>query len=212
MQSTVYRTLDEDKKAAWVIFSLIFIAVFREGLETVLFIIAEFQSGLIPVLGAIGGLTIAVLIGMVLFKWSIRINLSQFLQWIGILLLIIVSGLVISALRHLDAVVMAYNQINAMNICQIGSAPCILGLQIWDFSDKLLHHQFPRILLKIMVGYNQKLYLAQALVYILFWLIIGGLYFCSINQTTRLKLAANINKLQRYRYFKYLYKLVFIQT
>lgn len=68
-------------------------------------------------MGAIGGLTIAVLIGMLLFKWSIRINLSQFLQWIGILLLIIVSGLVISALRHLDAVVMAYNQINAMNIC-----------------------------------------------------------------------------------------------
>lgn len=187
IQNSVTSALDEDKKAAWAIFSLIFIAVFREGLETALFIVAQFQSGLIPVLGAIGGLTIAVLIGMLLFKWSIRINLSQFFQWMGVLLLIIVSGLVISALRHLDAAVMAYNQINALNICQIGSNACILGLQIWDFSEILPDKQFPGILLKTLFGYNQKLYLAQALGYILFWLIIGGSYFRSLNQPTPLK-------------------------
>ena len=62
IQTSVKTALNEDKKAAWAIFSLIFIAVFREGLETALFIVAQFQSGLIPVLGAIGGLTIAVLI------------------------------------------------------------------------------------------------------------------------------------------------------
>jgi high-affinity iron transporter len=36
IQSYVTSALDEDKKAAWAIFSLIFIAVFREGLETYL--------------------------------------------------------------------------------------------------------------------------------------------------------------------------------
>lgn len=76
-------------------------------------------------MGAIGGLTIAVLIRMLLFKWSIRINLSQFFQLMGILLLIIVSGLLISALRHLDAAVMTYKQINAIKICQQGSNACI---------------------------------------------------------------------------------------
>ncbi len=134
---------------------------------------------------------------MLLFKWSIRINLSQFLQWMGILLLIIISGLVISALHHLDAAVMAYNQINGMNICQLGSNACILDLQVWDFSEILLDKQFPGILLKTLFAYNQKLYLAQALGYILFWLTIGGLYFRSLNQPTLLKPATKINELQR---------------
>ncbi|MBE9055010.1 FTR1 family protein [Sphaerospermopsis sp. LEGE 08334] len=193
IQTSVKTALNEDKKAAWAIFSLIFIAVFREGLETALFIVAQFQSGLIPVLGAIGGLTIAVLMGMLLFKWSIRINLSQFFQWMGILLLTIVSGLVISALRHLDAAVTAFNKINALNICQGGSNACVLGFQIWDFSDILPDKQFPGILLKTLFGYNQKLYLAQAVAYILFWIVIGGLYFRSLNQTAPLKLASKVN-------------------
>ncbi|TAF10474.1 MAG: FTR1 family iron permease [Nostocales cyanobacterium] len=193
IQTSVNTALNEDKKAAWAIFSLIFIAVFREGLETALFIVAQFQSGLIPVLGAIGGLTIAVLMGMLLFKWSIRINLSQFFQWMGILLLTIVSGLVISALRHFDAAVTAFNQINALNICQGGSNACVLGFQIWDFSDILPDKQFPGILLKTLFGYNQKLYLAQAVAYILFWIVIGGLYFRSLNQTAPLKPATKVN-------------------
>ncbi len=144
-------------------------------------------------MGAIGGLTIAVLIGMLLFKWIIRINVSQFFQLMGILLLIIVSGLVISALRHLDAAVMAYKQINAIKICQQGSNACILGLQIWDFSEILPDKQFPGILLKTLFAYKQKFYLAQALGYILFWLLISGLYFRSLNQPTPLKPVTEIN-------------------
>jgi high-affinity iron transporter len=68
-----------------------------------------------------------------------------------------------------------------------------LGLQIWDFSEILPDKQFPGILLKILFAYKQKLYLAQALGYILFWLLISGLYFRSLNQPTPLKPVTKIN-------------------
>ncbi|MEH2384967.1 MAG: FTR1 family protein [Nostoc sp.] len=195
IEGSVKTALGEDNRAAWAIFSLVFIAVFREGLETALFIVAKFQEGLTPILGAIAGLAIAVIIGMLLFKWSVRINLRQFFQVMGVFLLLIVSGLVISALRHLDAAAIAFSQINpeVFGLCGQGNTSCLLGLQIWDLSTILPDRQFPGILLKTLFGYTQKLYLVQAMAYLLFWAIVGGLYFRSLDQPTQLKPASKLN-------------------
>ncbi|MBD2360572.1 FTR1 family protein [Anabaena minutissima FACHB-250] len=190
---SVKSALGQDKKAAWAIFSLIFIAVFREGLETAVFIIAKFQQGWTPVLGAIAGLIMAAVIGMLLFKWSIRINLRQFFQAMGVLLLLIVSGLVISAFRHLDAAAIAFNHINPSisNTCGLENTSCLLGPLMWDLSEILPDRQFPGILLKTLFGYTQKLYLVQAIAYLLFWLTVGSLYFRSLHKPTQLKTVAN---------------------
>ncbi|MEH1835482.1 MAG: FTR1 family protein [Nostoc sp.] len=195
IEGSVKTALGEDNRAAWAIFSLVFIAVFREGLETALFIVAKFQEGLTPVLGAIAGLAIAVVIGMLLFKWSVRVNLRQFFQVMGVFLLLIVSGLVISALRHLDAAAIAFSQINpeVLGVCGQGNTSCLLGPQIWDLSTILPDRQFPGILLKTLFGYTQKLYLVQAMGYLLFWAIVGGLYFRSLDQPTQLKPASKLN-------------------
>ncbi|WP_193197611.1 FTR1 family iron permease [Nostoc sp. MG11] len=194
IEGSVKSALGNDNRAAWAIFSLIFIAVFREGVETALFIVAKFQEGWIPVLGAIGGLSTAVLIGMLLFKWSIRINLSQFFQVMGVFLLMIVSGLVISAFRHLDAAAIAWSQINSSVVeCGQGSTSCLLGPQVWDLSGILPDRQFPGILLKTLFGYTQKLYLVQAAGYLLFWAIVGSLYFRSLSQPRQLKPATKLN-------------------
>ncbi|MDZ8050491.1 MAG: FTR1 family protein [Aulosira sp. ZfuVER01] len=189
IEGSVKSALGQDNRAAWAIFSLIFIAVFREGLETAVFIVAKFQQGWTPVLGAIGGLAMAVVIGMLLFKWSIRINLKQFFQVMGVLLLLIVSGLVISALRHLDAAAIAFSQIkpSVSYTCGLENTSCLLGPIIWDLSAILPDKQFPGILLKTLFGYTQKLYLVQAIGYILFWVMVGSLYFRSLNQPTQLK-------------------------
>jgi high-affinity iron transporter len=187
IEGSVKSALNEDKQASVAIFSLIFVAVFREGLETALFIVAKFQEGLTPVLGAIAGLCMAVVIAMLLFKWSVRINLKQFFQVMGVLLLLIVSGLVISALRHLDAAAIAFHHIQpeVLTFCGQENTSCLLGAQIWDLSHTLPDGEFPGILLKTLFGYRQKLYLVQAVGYLLFWAIVGGLYFRSLNQPTQ---------------------------
>ncbi|WP_414575236.1 FTR1 family iron permease [Anabaena sp. CCY 9402-a] len=193
IEGSVKSALGQDSKAAWAIFSLIFIAVFREGLETAVFIVAKFQEGWTPVLGAIAGLIMAAVIGMLLFKWSIRINLRQFFQAMGVLLLLIVSGLVISAFRHLDAAAIAFNHINPSisNTCGLENTSCLLGPLMWDLSEILPDRQFPGILLKTLFGYTQKLYLVQAIGYLLFWLTVGSLYFRSLHKPTQLKTVAN---------------------
>ena len=78
VEGTVTAVIQKGNSAGWGIFTLIFIAVLREGFESVLFILAKFQQGLIPALGAITGIGVAAGIGVLLFKWGIKINLRRF--------------------------------------------------------------------------------------------------------------------------------------
>ncbi|MBD2089703.1 FTR1 family iron permease [Microcoleus sp. FACHB-1515] len=168
------------ESAAWGVFSLVAIAVLREGFETVLFIAAQFQSGWMSAIGAVAGLIGATLIGFLLFKLGVKINLRQFFQVMGVLLLLIVSGLVVSALRHFDRAALLFSQMHPeSNLCGTG-ASCILGGKIWDLTDVLPDRQFPGILLKAFFGYTQTLYLWQAIAYVTFLLTIGSIYFQSI--------------------------------
>ena len=183
VEGSVSAVLQQDRGAGWGVFGLIFIAVLREGFETVLFIAAQVQQGLVPVLGAIAGLTGAAAIGVLLFKWGVKIDLRRFFQVMGVLLLLIVSGLVISALKHLDAALLMLSQLNPQfaALCFSASTSCILGPQVWDASNFLPDRQFPGILLKSLFGYRQQLYLLQAVAYLAFLITVGSLYFRSLS-------------------------------
>lgn len=181
IEGSVQSAVTEDGVAAWGIFSLIATAVLREGFETVLFLAAQFEAGWTPVVGAIAGIAGAVVIGVLLFKWGIKINLKRFFQIMGILLLLIVSGLVISALRHLDAAAIAFVQLRPQfaALCWSTSPTCLLGPLVWDAHAVLPDNQFPGILLKTLFGYRQTLYTVQAIGYLLFLSVVGSLYFRS---------------------------------
>ncbi|HBW57713.1 MAG TPA: hypothetical protein DEF27_07875, partial [Oscillatoriales bacterium UBA8482] len=94
VEGAVKAAIDQSKTAAgWGIFGLIFIAVLREGLETVVFILATFEQGIMPAIGAVLGLLVAAGLGILLFKWGVKINIRLFFQFMGIFLLLIVAGL-----------------------------------------------------------------------------------------------------------------------
>lgn len=187
IEGAVSLALQQDTQAGWGVFSLIFIAVLREGFETVLFIVAKFQQGIIPVLGALGGLGLAAGIGVLLFQWGVKINLRLFFQAMGVLLLLITGGLVISALKHFDVAIGTLGQLDPQfsDLClssttsSKGSA-CILGPILWDTTKVLPDNQFPGLILKTLFGYTQKLYLVQAIAYCGFLLITGVVYFQSL--------------------------------
>lgn len=188
VEGTIASALKQNNSAAgWGIFSLIFIAVLREGFETVLFIAANFQQGIVPALGAVGGLVVAIVIGFLLFKWGIKINIRLFFQVMGVLLLLIVAGLVVSALAHFDTAVSVLAQMDRQseNLCfyyeRFTKNPsCILGPRVWDASKILPDNQFPGIILKTLFGYRQNIFLVQAVAYVLFLVTVGGLYFRSL--------------------------------
>jgi high-affinity iron transporter len=165
------------------IFSLIFVAVLREGIETVLFIGAQVQQGWVPFLGAIGGMIGATIVGLLIFKGGRRINLRLFFQIMGAVLLLIVAGLVVTALRKAEASLGLLSQINPVwqQLCWGENASCLLGGEIWDLSDRLPDSQFPGLLMKALFGYTQHLYWLQAIAYVAFLSIIGGRYWRSLN-------------------------------
>lgn len=166
------------------IFVLVFIAVLREGFETVLFITTQFQEDyLSSAVGAIVGLLLASLMGWSLFYWGIKINIRSFFQIMGVFLLLIVAGLVVSALKNFDGAMTILSQINPnyQDICLFDRGSCLLGVKVWNASNFLPDGKFPGILLKTLFGYREQIYLVQLICYFLFLGIVGKLYFSSLN-------------------------------
>ena len=187
VEGAVSTALKQNASGGWGVFTLILIAVLREGFETVLFIAANFQQGLIPAFGALAGLAAAAGIGVLLFKWGVKINIRLFFQVMGVLLLLIVAGLVISALKHFDDAVASLAQMDRQSesLCfyyeRFAKDPaCILGPKVWDTSKILPDDQFPGIILKALFGYREKIYLVQSVAYVVFLLTVGGVYFRSL--------------------------------
>ncbi|MBW4451420.1 MAG: FTR1 family iron permease [Nostoc indistinguendum CM1-VF10] len=188
VEGAVTQALTQNSNAGWGVFTLILVAVVREGFETVLFVAANIlQQGLMPALGAIGGLVVASAIGVLLFKWGVKINIRQFFQVMGVLLVLIVAGLVVSALKHFDDAVVnfALSSRARESLCfyyerftKVHS--CILGPMVSNTSRILPDEQFPGVILKSLFGYRDNLYLVQAVGYVTFLLTIGGVYFRSL--------------------------------
>jgi high-affinity iron transporter len=191
VEGAVTTALTQNSNAGWGVFTLILVAVVREGFETVLFVAANFQQGLLPTLGALGGLAAAAAIGVLLFKWGVKINIRQFFQVMGVLLVLIVAGLVVSALQHFDTAMssLSLSSRASENICFYyehftRTHSCILGPIVWNTKKILPDEQFPGIIFKSLFGYTDNLYLVQAVGYLVFILGIGGLYFRSITVTS----------------------------
>jgi high-affinity iron transporter len=185
IEGNIQTALQQESTAKKQIFLLVFIAVVREGFETVLFISAQFQdSWLAPTLGAIAGLSSAALLGFLLFKGGVKLNIRRFFQIMGIFLLLIVAGLLVSVLKHLDATLSLLGTLDPalQSWCVIPGESCLLGNKFWDLSQILPDKQFPGILLKALFGYRQVLYWGQAIAYVVFLGVVGSKYWLSLNQ------------------------------
>lgn len=90
---------DVDKNLAgngWGIMVLAFLSVGREGIETAVFIWAAANATgerILPTLGAILGLGIAALLGWLIFKGMLNLNLKKFFTWSGAFLILVAAGI-----------------------------------------------------------------------------------------------------------------------
>ena len=88
----------------WGIFLFVFLMIFREGVETVLMLLAVGfnTSGVLDIVGAVVGLGLAVLFGVSFVRGSIRINLRSFFRMTTVILSVIVVQLAITGLHELS--------------------------------------------------------------------------------------------------------------
>jgi high-affinity iron transporter len=185
VESAVGSALKTDAQAGWGIFGLVFFAILREGFETVLFIASKFQQGIVPAVGAIAGIVTSSLIGMLLFKWGMRLNIRKFFAVMGVLLLLIIAGLVVTSLGKFDQAINAVAQMSreSQGICffyERFAKPldkdCILGPMVWNLSKTLPEDRFPGMVFSALFGYAQRLYLVQAVCYVVFLVGVGSIY------------------------------------
>ncbi|MBN9063217.1 MAG: iron transporter [Rhizobiales bacterium 65-9] len=107
MSSEIRRGVDEalasSHGVARALISMAFLAVAREGLESVFFLLAIFQQGAGPTaaLSALAGLAVAMLLGLAIYHGGARIDLRRFFRWTGVFILVVAAGLLAGALRHL---------------------------------------------------------------------------------------------------------------
>lgn len=81
------------------------VAVGREGLETALFLYPTFQAqgaGAGPAIGAILGIATAVALGALLYRGSLKLNLSVFFRVTGALLIVIAAGVLAYGIHDLQ--------------------------------------------------------------------------------------------------------------
>jgi high-affinity iron transporter len=79
-----------------------FLAVLREGFETVVFLLATFNAShnmAASAAGAVLGILVAVALGYGIYKGGVRINLGRFFRVTGIVLVVIAAGLVMTAIH-----------------------------------------------------------------------------------------------------------------
>ncbi len=82
-----------------------FVAVAREGLETALFLWAAAKSagsGATPLVGASLGIVTAVVLGYLLYKRAVTINLATFFTWTGAGLIVIAGGVLAYGVHDLQ--------------------------------------------------------------------------------------------------------------
>jgi len=86
------------------LFLFVFLMVFREGMETVLFLAAVSlrTSELLNFMGGLLGLAAAVGLGIALFKGSLKVNLRKFFAVTTLVLLVIAAQLLVSGVHELS--------------------------------------------------------------------------------------------------------------
>jgi high-affinity iron transporter len=95
--------------APWSLAIVALLAVGREGLETALFLWAATQTAAQggasttgPLLGAALGLLVAVVLGYLIYRGALKINLSRFFTWTGAFLIVIAAGVLAYGVHDLQ--------------------------------------------------------------------------------------------------------------
>jgi high-affinity iron transporter len=110
MSTALRSRVDQAVEAGpWSLTVVAMLAVGREGLETALFLWAATQATTrqtggtsVPLLGAALGLATAVLLGYLIYRGALKINLTRFFTWTGSFLIVVAAGVLAYGVHDLQ--------------------------------------------------------------------------------------------------------------
>ncbi len=89
----------------WALVAIGFVSVAREGVETTLFLwamVQSFQDQSVALLGAVAGLAVAVVLGWLISRGMLRLDLGRFFTWSGGFLVVVAAGVLAYAIHDLQ--------------------------------------------------------------------------------------------------------------
>ncbi|MFQ6058328.1 MAG: iron uptake transporter permease EfeU [Anaerolineae bacterium] len=145
----------------WALASLSFIAVFREGVETVLFLsAAAFVAAAGETLwGGLLGLAAAIVVGWLIFATTVRLDVRRFFDVTSVLLLLFAAGLLAHGVHEFQ---------------EAGLIPVIIE-HVWDINHILNEKSTLGSILKSLLGYNGNPSLMEVLSYIGYYVVVLSL-------------------------------------
>lgn len=138
----------------WALIGMVFLAVAREGLESVFFLLAIFQqsSGWQAPVGALAGIALSVVIGYGLYSGGIRLDLRRFFRLTGLFILLVAAGLLAGSLRKFHEAGL-WNQLQDV---------------VFDFSEVLPMDSPLGAVLSGLLGYQAAPVVGEVIVYVAF--------------------------------------------
>jgi high-affinity iron transporter len=145
---------------AWALFSLSFVAVVREGIETVLFLTAAAFSAnpTQTLIGGALGLLVAIVVGWFMFAVGKQLNIRAFFRVTGVLLLVFAAGLVAHGVHELQ---------------EAALLPTLIE-HVWDINSVLDENGTLGTFLKALLGYNGNPSLLEVIAYAVYLIIVGS--------------------------------------
>lgn len=167
LSSTLKGSLDEATKP-WSLVVVALLAVGREGLETALFIWAATQAAARdtgataqPLIGALLGIVVAVILGYLMYRGALKINLSKFFTWTGAFLILVAAGVLAYGIHDLQEArfLPGLNTI-AFDVSHIISLDSLLGS-----------------LLKGIFNFSPVTTVLEAVAWVTYVVVVGSLFF-----------------------------------
>ena len=166
LSSTLRSSLDGATKP-WSLTVVALLAVGREGLETALFIWAATQAAARdtgatwqPLLGALLGILVAVVLGYLIYRGALRINLSKFFTWTGAFLIVVAAGVLAYGVHDLqEAGVLPGLHTIAFDVSHIVTLDSVLGT-----------------VLKGVLNFSPVTTVLEATVWVAYEVVVGGLF------------------------------------
>jgi high-affinity iron transporter len=158
LETDVRRAVTEE--SAWALFTLAFVAVVREGIETVLFLTAAAFSatGAQTLIGGALGLTVAIGIGWLIFVAGKELDVRAFFRVTGVVLVLFAAGLVAHGVHELQ---------------EAALVPTIVE-HVWNVNPILSEDSTVGQFLQALFGYNGNPSLIEVLSYIAYY---AAVYF-----------------------------------
>lgn len=138
----------------WALIGMVFLAVAREGLESVFFLLAVFQqsTGWEAPVGALAGIAVSVVVGWGIYSGGVRLDLRRFFRFTGLFILLVAAGLLAGVLRKLHEAGV-WNQLQTV---------------VFDMSETLPMDSPVGAVLSGLLGYQAAPVVGEVIVYLAF--------------------------------------------